>query len=800
MNILKSKFTKVLLVLSLLAGNAFAQIYSLPEDYIPQLEALLAERVGDFDSVSDVYNAYINFPEIIENAIKAKIIDVNKIYYNDNTLLIYAATRKQPESITLAKFLIENGADINLCKPEKFNNEKELYYNTALYEAIDCNNVEMALFLLDAGASADYVNHYHNTSLMHAIYRNQKDIAFEILKKNLISKKALNYWSEYGDESALMMAINHKMFDLAEEIVKAGADVNIETDNGSALYLACKQENENLIKLLLEKGAKPNPKNPEKSPLRAVTNNLELVKLLVEKGAKVNGKDAPIIGAIQNENIAVMEYLISKGAKIETKTEYGYTPLLTAILDWNVDAILLLEKHKANWKAVSNDGENAIHCMLYSEYLLNYHLDENRNIIDDFNAIAGKNFLSYLISKGVDINKKDKENGWTPLMVVINSNFITWGGADSFVRELLKNGADPNTRGNEGETALLCALFHPKIVKLLLEYGADPKAKVSGKTALETAKSLLKTFPEDGLKETVAILSELEENGAENITLTEALLMGNVQLSKKLLDKLSDINQPDSEGRYAINSAIRSENIEIVKLVLAHNPDLSKTDKGYEYPPLQRAVVARNKEIVKLLIEAGADVNQQYYDGLYYYYGSPLYSAVGLSTGRAEYQPDLELVKILVEAGADINLKGGYDKETLFMTAVTRSSKEVIKYLLSKNPDIFALDNKGRSVFDYASSESKKILNKEIENQFLNKKKTVKENLNVRAEPDIYGNKLFTLKGKSPVKIVEIGEVTVIDNICSVWVKIETQSGAKTSDGKEIKIGSKGWCFAGYLN
>lgn len=173
---------------------------------------------------------------------------------------------------------------------------------------------------------------------------------------------------------------------------------------------------------------------------------------------------------------------------------------------------------------------------------------------------------------------------------------------------------------------------------------------------------------------------------------------------------------------------------------------------------------------------------------------------MGLSTGRAEYQPDLELVKILVEAGADINLKGGYDKETLFMTAVSRSSKEVIKYLLSKNPDIFALDNKGRSVFDYASSESKKILNKEIENQFLNKKKTVKENLNVRAEPDIYGNKLFTLKGKSPVKIVEIGEVTVIDNICSVWVKIETQGGAKTSDGKEIKIGSKGWCFAGYLN
>lgn len=39
----------------------------------------------------------------------------------------------------------------------------------------------------------------------------------------------------------------------------------------------------------------------------------------------------------------------------------------------------------------------------------------------------------------------------------------------------------------------------------------------------------------------------------------------------------------------------------------------------------------------------------------------------------------------------------------------------------------------------------------------------------------------------------------VIDNICSVWVKVEIQSGAKDTSGKALKPGQTGWCFAGYL-
>lgn len=433
MNILKSKITKVLFLLCLLADKTFAYDYFYAEDYFEDGQ-FLYEELNNAYTPKVIYEAYVQFPDIIKQGIKEKKIDVNKVYETDGTLLILLAKQgKDPKSFEFLQFIIENGADLNLCRS--------------------------------------------------------------------------------GYKTALMMAIDNEMYDLAEEIIKRGADVNIETEYGSALYLACGKRNEKLIKLLLDNGAKPNLKNSDKSPLLQVINDINLVKLLIEKGAKVNGKDAPLVYAAGYKDTAVLEYLISKGAKIESKNAYGETPLMSAISYWNVDAMLLLEKHNANWKVVNNDGENAVHYMLFGDYCSECDVDENGNLIDEFTTIKGKSFLEYLISKGVDINKKEKEDGWTPLMHLINSYTYNYTSEAKIIlaEYLLKNGANPNIRGKEGETAIFCAITNPAMIEVLLKYGADPNAKVDGITALEYAKKLLKTYPSDDLTETIAILSALVE-------------------------------------------------------------------------------------------------------------------------------------------------------------------------------------------------------------------------------------------------------------------------------------------------
>lgn len=383
MNILKSKITKVLFLLCLLADKTFAYDYFYAEDYFEDGQ-FLYEELNNAYTPEVIYEAYVQFPDIIKQGIKEKKIDVNKVYETDGTLLILLAKQgKDPKSFEFLQFIIENGAD-----------------------------------------------------------------------------------------------------------------VNIETEYGSALYLACGKRNEKLIKLLLDNGAKPNLKNSNKSPLLQVINDINLVKLLVEKGAKVNGKDAPLVYAAGYKDTAVLEYLISKGAKIESKNAYGETPLMSAISYWNVDAMLLLEKHNANWKVVNNDGENAVHYMLFGDYCSECDVDENGNLIDEFTTIKGKSFLEYLISKGVDINKKEKDDGWTPLMHLINSYTYNYTSEAKIIlaEYLLKNGANPNIRGKEGETAIFCAITNPAMIEVLLKYGADPNAKVDGITALEYAKKTIKDF------------------------------------------------------------------------------------------------------------------------------------------------------------------------------------------------------------------------------------------------------------------------------------------------------------------
>ena len=89
------------------------------------------------------------------------------------------------------------------------------------------------------------------------------------------------------------------------------------------------------------------------------------------------------------------------------------------------------------------------------------------------------------MEKGADINAKNKTN-WNALMQA------TLGGFDEVAKILLEKGSDVDVIGTEkGGTALMLAAWKPseKIVKLLLDYGADKTIKdKKGRTALDYAK------------------------------------------------------------------------------------------------------------------------------------------------------------------------------------------------------------------------------------------------------------------------------------------------------------------------
>lgn len=89
-----------------------------------------------------------------------------------------------------------------------------------------------------------------------------------------------------------------------------------------------------------------------------------------------------------------------------------------------------------------------------------------------------------LLDEGANIEAKSDYFGSMPLLIsIINEH-------EDIVEELLKRGANPNVKNDDGHIPIMMAAYlnNPRIVKMLIEYGADVNAKTDrGLTALKAA-------------------------------------------------------------------------------------------------------------------------------------------------------------------------------------------------------------------------------------------------------------------------------------------------------------------------
>ena len=276
------------------------------------------------------------------------------------------------------------------------------------------------------------------------------------------------------DETALIIAARHGNLGIVKTLTKAGADIHARSKYGdTALTAATYFCHPNVSEFLIEQGADVNAKNDGfgSTPLMlaAECNDVAIVDALIRRSAKINetnkkGMTALTAAAIKG-HVAVVQLLLNSGADTE---KYG-PKIGTALYE------------------ASQQGQDAI--------------------------------VKLLINKSAGINWKSKHNGWTPLMIAVAEGhsstasilleagasvnlandkgrtalmFAALYGNREITAALLKSGADPNLvpTDNEGRTALMAAATKGNIaiVKMLLDKGADPNLRnKEGKTALAYA-------------------------------------------------------------------------------------------------------------------------------------------------------------------------------------------------------------------------------------------------------------------------------------------------------------------------
>jgi cell wall assembly regulator SMI1 len=146
-----------------------------------------------------------------------------------------------------------------------------------------------------------------------------------------------------------------------------------------------------------------------------------------------------------------------------------------------------------------------------------------------------------------------------------------------------------------------------------------------------------------------------------------AIIRGEVDTMRRLLAAGLPVNEPISDSRTPMAMAIRYRQPAIVRLLIEAGADVNAGDT----PPLMQAASERQLASVQALLAAGADVHRLDENGM-----SALAHATGAKTGAA-----LQVVRALIAAGA----KG--DAEALIWAA-REGSPDIIRAVVAAGADV----------------------------------------------------------------------------------------------------------------
>jgi ankyrin repeat protein len=238
------------------------------------------------------------------------------------------------------------------------------------------------------------------------------------------------------------------------------------------------------------------------------------------------------------------------------------------------------------------------------------------------------------------------------------------------VEKLLAKNADIHFKSYLDKTLLHAAAFGPNqaIVQLFLQKGLDVRAiDKSGQTPLHAAAAGRGSGAIDLLIANGADMEAIDRSEYGQTALNIAAESGNSQAMKALIDRGAKVND---NTFFSVINRFESEKTkqEIIELLLKNQ---AQVPSGLLYS----AVSGRNIELVKLLIDRGADVNApDPYDNT-----TLLMRIVQPNTGIS---PQLKpaLVKLFLSKGADVNARNK-NGATALNIAYKSSTPEIIKLL-----------------------------------------------------------------------------------------------------------------------
>ncbi|XP_065832715.1 ankyrin-3-like isoform X2 [Oscarella lobularis] len=238
---------------------------------------------------------------------------------------------------------------------------------TPLHLAAQNGHVEVAECLLEKGANLEAQDKMGQTPFLVACSYDQLDVA-----KFFIGKGCNHCVKNSYNNGALALAIMNGKTEMTKELVSEfRLDINEDHENGfTSLHCAAQEENITIAQYLVERGANDEAKdNFERTPflVAVLKGNKKLTDLLLpcHPNAEDPACDAILHLIAQKDFNEMTALLISMGANLESKDEWGCTAFLTAV-EFGCDNVIdLLVQEGCNIHATTDSGECALDMAIF---------------------------------------------------------------------------------------------------------------------------------------------------------------------------------------------------------------------------------------------------------------------------------------------------------------------------------------------------------------------------------------------------------------------------------------------------
>lgn len=577
-------------------------------------------------------------------------IDLNLRTQDEKCALFFSLTLIFPFAppFTLAQKIVDKGGRANTIQTET---------GDSLLQVLAKAGYEDAAIFITSYSNLNHINRNGLTALHIAAQRKLSDLAREILKKGA----SPNLQSGVTElKSALHFAIESNAIDVIKVFVEIQndpdiqevPDFNLKNSSGdSPLNLALTLGYKELVPLLIAGGADVNARNGQDMTLlhqAIVREDSETAIFLLNQGADMNAltadQESPIQLAIHCRLPQVVDTLCTKGVALSAPNNKGDCPLWSALESGQEEIALVLVKHGVdtdNWSCVGPDG-----CL---QTLLHRAIDENNETAAIF-----------LIRNGCDLDspRQPGPNGEGGDEVKENSSplhLCCQFGLLQVLQALIDHGANVNSVDWENKTPLHVAiqnqyeniisvlLYHPNIdLRIRDKHGNTPFAAALTIRNHKAAQSILERMP----------------NAAEQI---------------------------DNRGRNFLHLAIMKDDLESVLFLLAIQVDVnSRTHDVNQLTPLHLAATSENEMLIRNLILAGARLNDR---------DSNQKTALHIATEKGR----LGAVSALIQNGADFDALDAENNNALHI-AVKEGHVAIVRELLTESGiNAEAVNSKGRN-------------------------------------------------------------------------------------------------------